>query len=122
MSAHAKLGASNAHRWLVCAGSVSAEEGLPDKSSPFAEEGTVAHELAERTLRMAHLPPEYVDYEDWAAYATVKSNEFLDLYEDEVMADFVRVYVEYVNNLAQGADSFEIETRVSYGDWVPDGF
>ena len=102
MSAHAKLGASNAHRWLVCAGSVSAEEGLPDKSSPFAEEGTVAHELAELALRAG--------------------STALDTFENQEMSDFVRMYVEYVQQLAQGADSFEIETRVSYGDWVPDGF
>jgi hypothetical protein len=122
MTAHAKLGASNAHRWLACPGSVAAEDGLPNTSSPFAEEGTMAHELAERVLSMAHLPPEYVEPEDWAAYATVKSNEFLDLYEDEVMADFVRVYVEYVNNLAAGAESVDIEARVTYDDWVPGGF
>lgn len=122
MTAHAKLGASNAHRWLACPGSVVAEDGLPNKSSPFAEEGTVAHELAERVLSMAHLPPEYVELKDWAAYATVKSNEFLDLYENQEMADFVRVYVEYVNNLAAGADHVEIEARVSYQQWVSGGF
>ena len=122
MVAHAKLGASNAHRWLACPGSVAAEDGLPNTSSPFAEEGTVAHELAECVLNMAYLPPEHVELKDWAAYATVKSNEFLDLYEDEVMADFVRVYVEYVNNLAAGADHVEIEARVSYQQWVSGGF
>ena len=122
MVAHAKLGASNAHRWLACPGSVNAEDGLPNTSSPFAEEGTMAHELAERVLGMAHLPPEYVEYEDWPQYATIKSNEFLDLYEDQEMADFVRVYVDYVNALVAGADSVEIEARVSYDDWVPGGF
>lgn len=122
MVAHAKLGASNAHRWLACPGSVNAEDGLPNTSSPFAEEGTMAHELAERVLGMAHLPPEYVEYEDWPRYATIKSNEFLDLYEDQEMADFVRVYVDYVNALAAGADSVEIEARVSYDEWVPGGF
>ena len=122
MVAHAKLGASNAHRWLACPGSVAAEDGLPNTSSPFAEEGTVAHELAECVLNTAYLPPEHVELKDWAAYATVKSNEFLDLYEDEVMADFVRVYVEYVNNLAAGADHVEIEACVSYQQWVSGGF
>ncbi len=122
MAAHAKLGASNAHRWLNCPGSVSAEEGIPNTSSPFAEEGTMAHELAEQTLNMAHLPPEEVDVKDWAAYATAKSNEFLDLYEDQEMADFVRLYVEHVNALAVDADALDIEMRVSYEEWVPGGF
>lgn len=102
MVAHAKLGASSAHRWLACPGSVSAEDGIPDSSSVFAQEGTTAHELAELALRTG-------------AGA-------LDAFEDQEMAEFVRMYVEYVSRIADGADSFEIETRVSYGDWVPDGF
>lgn len=122
MAAHAKLGASNAHRWLNCPGSVSAEDGIPNTSSPFAEEGTTAHELAEQVLGMAHLPPKDVKVEDWPRYATVKANEFLDLYEDQDMADFVRVYVDHVNSLAVGCDALDIEMRVSYEDWVPGGF
>jgi hypothetical protein len=122
MAAHATLGASNAHRWLVCPGSVAAERGLKDKASPFAEEGTRAHELAEQVLQMAHLPPEHVDIADWPKYASIKSNEYLDLYEDQEMADYVRVYVEHVNRLIAGSDEHSIEERVSYADWVDGGF
>ena len=45
---HAKLSASGAHRWMACPGSVAAEDGLPDKSSSFAEEGTIAHDVMEK--------------------------------------------------------------------------
>jgi hypothetical protein len=102
MVAHAKLGASNAHRWLTCPGSVSAEEGIPNTSSPFAEEGTTAHELGELALRTG--------------------SAALDAFANQEMAEFVRVYVDHVNRIAQGADSFDIETRVSYEEWVPGGF
>jgi hypothetical protein len=51
MTAHSILGASSAYRWTACPGSVKASEGVPDESSPFAEEGTQAHELAEYCLR-----------------------------------------------------------------------
>jgi len=122
MSAHANLGASNAHRWLVCAGSVEAERDIPNTTSPFAAEGTEAHELAETALRMAHLPPEHVEADDFDLYAHIKSHEWLDFYENAEMADFVRVYVDYVNNAAKGADVFEIEQRVSYTDWIEGGF
>lgn len=47
---HSKFSASGAERWLNCPGSVKLSEGLPDKSSPWAEEGTRAHEVLERIL------------------------------------------------------------------------
>jgi len=100
--AHASLGASNAHRWLYCPGSVKAEDGLPNTSSPFAEEGTRAHDLAELAL------------------TTVPAA--LDLFEDQDMANHVRVYTEYVERLSAGADLVLIEERVDYSDWVDGGF
>jgi hypothetical protein len=48
--AHATLGASSAHRWLNCPGSVRLCAELPDTSSDYAAEGTAAHELAEKCL------------------------------------------------------------------------
>ena len=101
MSAHAKLGASNAHRWLMCPGSVAAEDGLPDTTSPAAAEGTVAHELAELALRTG---------------ATA-----LNSFADHEMAEYVREYFEYVM-LHQGDNTLMIEERVDYSDWVPGGF
>jgi hypothetical protein len=48
---HAKFSPSSAHRWLVCPGSVQAEAGLPDTSSRAADEGTLAHRVAEHALQ-----------------------------------------------------------------------
>lgn len=62
MAAHSALGPSAAHRWKACPGSVNAERlfrlANPDSdgSSPYAEEGTRAHELAERLLLNPELP------------------------------------------------------------------
>ena len=50
-AAHAELSASSAHRWISCPASISASRGIADSSSAAAEEGTAAHELAERCLR-----------------------------------------------------------------------
>jgi len=51
--AHSKFSASGAERWFACSGSVALSEGLPDKSSPWAEEGTLAHEVLEEVLTKA---------------------------------------------------------------------
>lgn len=48
--AHAKLGASSAHRWTVCPGSIALCKDLPNPSSLAAAEGTLAHELAAKIL------------------------------------------------------------------------
>lgn len=48
---HALLSPSAATRWLNCTPSAVAESKVPDKSSDFADEGTVAHALAAKKLR-----------------------------------------------------------------------
>lgn len=48
---HSRFSASGAERWANCPGSVHLSEGLPDKDSPWAIEGTRAHEVLESLLR-----------------------------------------------------------------------
>ena len=48
---HALLGPSSAHRWLACPPSARLGEGCGDTGSIYAEEGTLAHKLAELILR-----------------------------------------------------------------------
>lgn len=103
MTAHAKLSASGAHRWIACPGSVKAEEGLPDRTSSFAEEGTIAHEIAEKALRMGFNCDTLCDRPDLAH-----------------IAEPAQVYVDYVRALP-GKHRF-VETRVDFSEWVPGGF
>lgn len=58
---HAKLAPSSAHRWMACPGSVALCEGLPDQTSEYAAEGTVAHEVAARCLESGGDAAEYLD-------------------------------------------------------------
>ena len=51
MAKHAVLSASGAHRWLLCTPSAQLEQKFPASTSTYAEEGTVAHALAELTTR-----------------------------------------------------------------------
>ena len=47
---HSRLSPSGVHRYLRCAPAPSAEEGLPNRESQYAFDGTCLHEIAERCL------------------------------------------------------------------------
>lgn len=49
--AHSRVGASSYYRWKACPGSVRLASGMPNESSVYAAEGSVAHEIAEEALR-----------------------------------------------------------------------
>lgn len=51
MAQHARLSASAAHRWMLCPASIKRSEGIPDKGSPYAQLGTMAHSVAAYCLR-----------------------------------------------------------------------
>ncbi|MFN8993077.1 MAG: DUF2800 domain-containing protein, partial [Pseudomonadota bacterium] len=55
-SAHARFSPSAAHRWLRCTGSLALCETVPPRTSEYADEGTAAHEVANRIV-----------LEDWGA-------------------------------------------------------
>ena len=48
---HALLSASSSKQWLHCPPSVRLQEGFPNESSVYAEEGTFAHEVCEYKVR-----------------------------------------------------------------------
>ena len=125
MTAHAKLSASSAARWLACPPSVKLSEGIPDKSSKFAAEGTLAHALAENLLQ-GFLEPELnkIRYER-VRKRLIESSlwEGEPLYARE-MDGFVEQYADYVKQTAIGckAPFIALEKRVDFGRWVSEGF
>jgi len=104
MSAHARLSASGAARWMRCPGSVDLEATLPDPGSAYAEEGTQAHALAEACLRTDRDAQQIEG--DWPA----------------AMREPVQRYVDYVRTLQPAGATRYVEQRVDFGAWVPGGF
>lgn len=115
---HALLGASSAARWLHCPPSVRLTEKIEDQASVYAAEGSLAHEIAESQLRW------YADTGDltgWEVPDKLKDNH---LYYPGMVED-VAPYVEYVIKAYESAGPgavLEIETRLNYSDYVPEGF
>lgn len=120
---HAKLSASGSSRWINCPPSVRLEEQFEDKTSIYAEEGTLAHELAELKLRLELKEITKRTYTLRFNKAT-KDNP---LYSKD-MDDYVDVYKEicmekYLNSKETTTDSIAaVEQRLDFSNYVPDGF
>ena len=120
---HAILSASSSKRWMACPPSARLEEKLRerfgDRSSPFAEEGTRAHALAELKLRREI--GEINDFSFKAQRAELKDVDqemewATDFYVDTVMQKF------YEARKACPDAKLFIEQRLDFSRWVPKGF
>lgn len=122
--AHALLSASGANRWMTCTPSAKLEEQFGErKSSPYAAEGTLAHELAELYLRRDVLGNiSEADFE--LKLEELMANEFFS----EEMVEAVGVYVAYCEDqLVQARTDnmfaeMEIEQRFDLTEYVPESF
>lgn len=86
---HSKLGASSTHRWFHCPGSVKLIEAMgdaPKKSSSYADDGTLAHDIAARCLKSGEDAVVYLGEADFATEAEFKEED----------AEAVRVYLDAV--------------------------
>lgn len=121
--AHAILSASGASRWMACTPSARLEQKFENKSSIYAEEGTLAHELGELGLRLK------LGEITQRTYTTrvnklIKDNE---LYTAD-MPDYVEVYVDTCLERVSEAKAttpdavFKVEQRLDFSEWVPEGF
>lgn len=117
-SKHAKLSASSAFRWINCPGSVALADQLPAPgSSAYADEGTLAHALAELKLRKFLGDADNYDKE----LTQIQASEYYCGEMDEA-TDF---YAETVQeHLAAAGEDVElmIEQQFSLDNWVPEGF
>ncbi|MGV9197056.1 DNA polymerase [Arcanobacterium canis] len=111
---HALLSASGAHRWLNCTPSAQLESGEPDSSSDAAEQGTIAHALAEHKLRRAlHDAPTFKPVSAWI------DSEMETLTDD--YAAFVQEHISLARESC-GDPQVLIEQRLDFSHIVPGGF
>lgn len=111
---HALLSASGAHRWLNCPPSAVLESREPDSTSASAEQGTVAHALAEWKLRRAlHDAPSTKPVSSWH-----------DAEIDALTDDYVAFVQEQLRDVRQACADPQvlIEQRLDFSHVVPGGF
>lgn len=79
---------------MACPGSVALSEGLPDRTTIYAQEGTAAHDLGERVLRT---PGDSADAHIGEIITVDRRDGNADEIEvTEEMAEAVQVYVDFV--------------------------
>lgn len=118
-SKHALLGASSAHRWLLCPPSARLETKFPDTTSEAAAEGTLAHSIVETKLSRL--------IKGKSRGKATKTQQENPLYSP-AMEDHCDSYVDFIEELFAGAQRHSSdailcsEMRVDYSRWVPEGF
>lgn len=108
---HSTFSASAAERWMACPGSVVLSDGLPDSTSKYAAEGTVAHAVLTDALNNKVPAATYLGEEREADGFTFTV--------DETMVEAVQVTVDYVNGLLAAPGAYlMVDERVNYATYL----
>lgn len=122
---HAILSPSSAKRWINCTPSALLAEEAGSKSSVYAEEGTLAHEIAEHALTryLEGIYDPIIDEE-----LPIQKDHFQNPLFSIDMANYIRDYCNYVigenheMQKAEGKCRMYLERRVNITDFAPDSF
>ncbi len=119
---HAVLSASSAYRWLACPPSARLEEQFEETTSTYAEEGTLAHALAELKLRLCL---KQITTKEFAKkLRELEKNEHYSASMLDYIESYASIVMEKVNEAkARSADAVVLlEQKLDFSDWVPEGF
>lgn len=126
---HATLSASGAKRWMSCPPSARLEERLRgifgEKSTPFAEEGTKAHSLAElKLLREKGRLSEDDGINDFNYDLRRKALGDIPKEMDEATDYYAEIIIEKFLTARQSCPDaqLKLEQRLDFSRWVPNGF
>lgn len=119
--AHALLSASSAKKWIHCPPSARLEEGIPEEESPYAKEGSLAHQICELKLQKL--------FTDKNMTGRTYKSRLKKLQQDGAyspeMEGFTDEYADYVSGIAfgfPGTPFVAVEKRLDYSPWAPEGF
>ena len=116
MRKHSRRSASASNRWIHCPGSVRLSEQCPEpEGSAYAEEGTLAHAIAELKLNIAVDRPV-----DAGELKKLTKDPLWNGEMDEATNFYRDIVMEHLN--AENDALLMVEQRVDYSEWVPDGF
>lgn len=116
---HALLSASSASRWLVCTAAPRFEEGLPESTSSYAEEGRLAHAIAELKVLK-----KFTIMTNRTFNSRLNKLKKEPLYDAE-MDKTTDLYLEHLLEQAMTYNSsptVAAEVKVDFADYVPEGF
>lgn len=122
---HAILSPSSAKRWIHCTPSALLAEAAGSKSSVYAEEGTLAHEISEYALTR-YLEGVYDPIIDEAP--PIKDEHLKNPLFSIDMANYIREYCEFVigegyeMRKQDGLSEMFLERKVDITDYAPDSF
>lgn len=108
---HSPLGPSSADRWINCPASVKATEGMPDKQSVFAAEGSAAHFIADLAVRSRVPAATYI-----GDIIAVGEHKF------GVTAEWAAHIQDFLDWCAEIQGEHYSEMRLHFDRWVPGGF
>lgn len=122
---HAILSPSSAKRWINCTPSALLAEEAGSKTSVYAEEGTLAHEIAEYALSK-YLEGVYDPIID--EVLPVKEEHLKNPLFSSEMAEYIREYCDFVigemyeTQKADGPCTMDLEHKVDISNYAPGSF
>ena len=121
---HAKLSSSASKRWLGCPGAVKLSEHYPNGSSIYADEGTIAHGMAEGMIsKDDKLVQKYeVEADKFYGEHPELNGTFLEM--KMILQPYVDyVFEEYAEQVHKDeAAQLMTEERVDLTEYIPGGF
>ena len=115
---HALLCASGSKRWLSCPPSARLEEDFPDRETEAAQEGTLAHTIAEIQLNA------YLADKDDLLPEEITENHFYSKAMLDYVIEYTDLGIEKINQaLKLDKDAYiAVEQKIDYGSWAQEGF